>query len=1122
MKRLSVIIAVLLTGLGALAQGIKSLDELKSAKKYLLENANGYGFCVYNPEISDKDAMLGGGIVPHPSGCVNDAYMSPIDELDANNQWRITAGEKGTYRFYNLGAKRYLTDLTSSWSPWGGYMADYGNFYFTEDATDIDIIANGDGQWAIRLTGAAGVQNADKKFLCAASHAQYPMAAWTIDDAGSFWYIREVNEIVATSLTLNQTNISIKEGNSYSLVATVLPADASGADNLTWSTDNAEVATVKDGVVSAHKAGTCTITVTLANNSALSATCTVTVIEPEKEDLGKMRFITFLDGQLVVIPEKYILSTTQEGGLVTIALASDTTFTYTEGNVASIDSIYQGSMPEIESFKFNNKFNDQLYTDAEGVIDNEAGTINVTVGCIGKRLTPSFKLSEGASAYIGNKLQHSKKTRLRFDKDYLYSVVYPKNWIYRVEKISDEVWSTPPEETEEPWLITPIALSPEMLSSNWPSAESDQQLSNILDGDINTVFHSNWSGTNNWSEGSYYGDGVTTWPYLQIEMAEPIENFLFSYTTRNSASNNAYSPAGFIILGSQDGEEWNEVRTLDKDKDNLPIGQALQFESKIIEMGKPYKYVRFQLTDSSRKNYLVLSEFSMSKVEANPDYGKSAEDFVPELLVPAEYKHGFVPYGRDYKVHVDFLTDHPAGENREYNVPRMDIWFDDGQSWNSWTWIGRYGKETWEDAEIAIDGVGIFPDMERTAIQIRGRGNSSWSNSWSSKNPYRMKFPEKVKPFGMTKGKSWVLLANKQGGSMTTNALAMKIADMVESAACNHIIPVELYVNGQYRGSYNFTEKIGFANNSIDIADDSNAVLLEMDSYYDGEYKFRSQQSRQYVNVKEPEFSDPETVTNITFDDIKYSYNQLDYEVNIGEVSTMADVDALCRAMLVTDLTRNTEMQHPKSWYLYNEDILNDSLWVFGPVWDFDWSYGYEGHSTYFIYDAETDLFNYGNVGTPFFRSLLRNSEVVKKEYYRLWTEFINTGRLNELIEYCDDYYAYVSPSLQHNATMWSDGRQYATVTENSKNWLTRRANFVYSHLQKYDLGEDIIGEDEDVDFGQPDRIDLATVGRDVVDVFTLNGIRVRTRVPYINCISGLMPGIYVVEGKKVVVRTPL
>ena len=838
---------------------------------------------------------------------------------------------------------------------------------------------------------------------------------------------------------------------------------------------------------------------------------------------AQMRYFNLKDGQLIVIPDKYIEGRSEKDGIVTLTLTGDTTFTFVKSQLASEETSYQGDLPVFESFKFNNKFNDQIYSDVDGVIDNDKNTIELNVGCIGKRLTPSFKLPEGAQAYVNNKLQHSKVSRLRFDKDITYTLAYPKNWIYTVQKVSDEIWSTPPEDTEEPWLLTPFDLTKYMVSSNWPSANADQQLELALDGDFNTYFHSNWSSTNNWTEASYYGDGTTTWPYLQVELPEPVSSFQFNYTTRNWEQNNGYSPTGFIIQCSLDGTVWDEVRTFDKEKDNLPIGAGLTYNSPVIQLNQPYKYVRLQLTSSTRKNYLVLSEFSICKAEPNPNYGKNTEDFVPELLVPAVYKQAFMPYGRNYNVHVNFLTDHPTSE---YGIPRIDITFGDGYGWDYFNWIGRYGKTYWEDATIKIDGAGAFPDMEETPITIRGRGNSSWSNSPNSKNPYRIKFPEKVKPFGMTKGKNWVLLANKQSNSMTTNAIAMKIADMVESAACNHIIPVELYVNGEYRGSYNFTEKIGFANNSINVEDEANAALIEMDSYYDEIYKFKSSIYNLPVNVKAPDFTDPDEVTNLSFEDIKDSFNDMVANVRNGEHEFSIDVDKLVRAMLVTDLTRNTETQHPKSWNVYNPDLLADSAWVFGPVWDFDWSYGYEGHSQYFVYDADRTLLAYSNTGNTFFKAIWNGSEVVKKAYYKLWTQFLQRDCLGELIEFCDDYLAYTEQSFMHNATMWGDGRGYQTITNNAKNWLTKRANWIYQNLTPYDLNDDIDDPSYDIDnpsgeedFGQPDRIDLAKVVNKPIDVYTLQGIRVRTHVPYIKYSEGLMPGIYVVDGKKVWVK---
>jgi hypothetical protein len=101
---------------------------------------------------------------------------------------------------------------------------------------------------------------------------------------------------------------------------------------------------------------------------------------------------------------------------------------------------------------------------------------------------------------------------------------------------------------------------------------------------------------------------------------------------------------------------------------------------------------------------------------------------------------------------------------------------------------------------------------------------------------------------------------------------------MVQSDGCNHIIPVDLYINGHYRGSYNFTEKVGFSNNSIDIADESNATMLELDSYYDEAYKFKDTYYKLPVNVKEPDFDEPDNGSFITFEEIKDAFNNFTYD----------------------------------------------------------------------------------------------------------------------------------------------------------------------------------------------------------------------------------------------------
>lgn len=77
------------------------------------------------------------------------------------------------------------------------------------------------------------------------------------------------------NVTLDQTELALKEGESATLKATVIPENATNK-NITWESSNEAVATVANGVVNAKGEGEATITVTTADG-AKSASCKVTV-----------------------------------------------------------------------------------------------------------------------------------------------------------------------------------------------------------------------------------------------------------------------------------------------------------------------------------------------------------------------------------------------------------------------------------------------------------------------------------------------------------------------------------------------------------------------------------------------------------------------------------------------------------------------------------------------------------------------------------------------------------------------------------------------------------------------------------------------------------------------------
>ena len=361
------------------------------------------------------------------------------------------------------------------------------------------------------------------------------------------------------------------------------------------------------------------------------------------------------------------------------------------------------------------------------------------------------------------------------------------------------------------------------------------------------------------------------------------------------------------------------------------------------------------------------------------------------LTAEPDNKYFMHPYGRCVRVHVDWLTDRAE-------VPTIYINTADGQPITS--------KLYFKDATITIDGHDIFPSMDETPVQIKGRGNSSWG--WPKK-PYRLKFAEKMKPLGMTKGKNWVLLSNYQTGSLMSNAIGMKAANLMEASAANHIVPVDLYLNGEYRGSYNFTEKVGMANNSVDVFDESVAALLELDSYYDEPdgQKFRSTPYDLPINIKEPEFAEGTT--------------QL----------------------------LNYEFYHPKSTFCYREDFTDEtSKYIFGPVWDLDWCFGYERNRTYFRNESTSNYWidSPSFAAVSFIRDLRFKYEPLDSVYRQLWEEFMNND-LQELLEYCQDYYDFAKNSFDANSSKWGDYTDYATQAQQAASWLETRTQQIYADI---------------------------------------------------------------------------
>lgn len=677
-------------------------------------------------------------------------------------------------------------------------------------------------------------------------------------------------------------------------------------------------------------------------------------------------------------------------------------------------------LPEMLTYKFNNKYNPNLNVDAiadtlgKGKVDSN---MNFSLNAIGKYLTASFNLSDdNAVAYVDTTLQVSKETRMSFKDSVYYVATYPGYNVLQNVKVSDEVWTSPDE------TVMKITLTEEMLYTNKPSQAGDE-LYYMLDNNPGTCFHTVY--------GAAYDASVM--PYITITLNEPVSILKFYYMARDFGDYNAKELNLYV---SEDNSNWTFVKGFTADDDGLPLSPAgAEYTSPAIDLGGSYKYIKLEQTASEyHNNHMVFAEFAL--------YNVIPGDEEPTKVQDAVYKTIRVPFGRVYTVNVDWLTD------KQNSVPRIDIQVDGGYK------LIHYDKETYRDANFKITGYGVYDDFE-DSVQIKGRGNTSWS--WSKK-PYRLKFPEKVKPFGLTKGKSWVLLSNHQIGALMANAIAMKVGQLVGAPYTNHIIPVELYMDGTYVGSYMFTEKVGFANNSVDV-DESTGYMLELDQYFDETYKFNSANYYLPVNLKEPDLTELElSVAQERFAAIKADFNKFEKAVYNGEnLEPYADLDALARFIFVNDVVLNQELGHPKSTFLWKENLdSEESKFVFGPLWDFDWAFGYESGNGYCNSGEESSVLNYNMYTEPgfnFFAAII-NNESFKKYYYKVWREFVEKDCIIELNDFLDEYFNFAKESFVNNENKWPGYSLVASDVKRMQNWLKARNNYLKDNITEYDITE--------------------------------------------------------------------
>lgn len=374
----------------------------------------------------------------------------------------------------------------------------------------------------------------------------------------------------------------------------------------------------------------------------------------------------------------------------------------------------------------------------------------------------------------------------------------------------------------------------------------------------------------------------------------------------------------------------------------------------------------------------------------------------------------------------------------------------------------NWGKDFVYQATLRLDGNGMYDDLPEQHVEFRGRGNSTWN---LAKKPYRFKMDSKAKVCGMKKAKTFALIANFIDNSQMRNTTALWVANYLKLPYSNHSIPCNVYINGNYRGLYMLTEKIGIGGGSVDI-DEYKGLLFELDSNYDEDYKFMTSfryngsYSSLPVMVKDPDLTEicdslgttPNAYLAKWQSDFNTMLNALANGSADMDLSQYIDVDKTARYFLVNSLANNHEMKHPKSMYIHKDSI--GGVYKFGPVWDFDWAYMFNNYRDETASPEEPLVTNNGDYGGANFCKAIFSKTQFRQAYKQLWDEFVANG-FPKLLEYIDSYAQTIEPSAKRNALLWKSdvtsvsSYDYFEFKENVKvlkEWLQKRVDYCNSH----------------------------------------------------------------------------
>ena len=309
--------------------------------------------------------------------------------------------------------------------------------------------------------------------------------------------------------------------------------------------------------------------------------------------------------------------------------------------------------------------------------------------------------------------------------------------------------------------------------------------------------------------------------------------------------------------------------------------------------------------------------------------------------------------------------------------------------------------------------------LATTETGVRGRGNASWDQF--PKKPYRLKFKSKQSPLGApASAKKWTLISNYSDKSLMRNILAFEASRRIGQAYTPYCHPVDVIVNGEYRGCYQLCDQVEAAEGRVPAKD---GYLIEIDAYAWKEVSAFWSWRGTPVTIKHP---DEDDITDSQRQHIESFFNQMETAA-LGEDFTdpekgyrkYLDLESFLRNLLVGDFCGNTDLL----WSVYMYKDATDGKLYTGPTWDHDLSFDNDYRS--YPVNANND-FIFLFVPSPasdavrdITRRIVKEDPEAKNLLAQYWNQALEEGDLKTLPEYLDQTYVLLQESQELNFKRW-------------------------------------------------------------------------------------------------------